>query len=109
MRDETRRGFLQKTLALGAGALLGCAPRRLPDGAAPASSPASRANRPPVPYVDGLSFLSDRPEDIRDSGLAAFLLDVSSGDMEPGPDGKPIFRRTFESCLRSMSEARRLL
>ena len=60
-------------------------------------------------YVDGLCFIRDNPEDIRDSGLHAFIHDVSAIEMGQNPDGTPWARRTFEKCLQSIVAMRRRL
>jgi len=68
-----------------------------------------RANRQSMPYVDGLSFFSPNPADVAISGLTAFILDTSSGEMVRQEGGANTFRRTFTACLRSTVETRKLL
>lgn len=65
--------------------------------------------RPPIPYVDGLSFLSPDPADVGRSGLSAFILDVSSVSQVKTDDGSIRYFRSFEACARSMTSMRRSL
>lgn len=65
--------------------------------------------RPPFPYVDGLSFLSPDPADVQRSGLTAFILDVSSVAQMKTDDGSIRYFRSFEACARSMTSVRRSL
>lgn len=65
-------------------------------------------NKPAIPYVDGLSFLSS-PSDVVASGLTAFILDTSSGEMVKREDGTNSFRRTFTACWRATVQTRKLL
>ena len=48
---------------------------------------ASVQERPSVPYVDGLSFLSPDAQDVGRSGLTSFICDVSSVERLPTTDG----------------------
>jgi microsomal dipeptidase-like Zn-dependent dipeptidase len=57
------------------------------------------------PYVDGMSFLPERPAQIRESQLDAFLCDVSSGKMDTDAAGRPFYHRTFELCDQSIDAA----
>ena len=65
--------------------------------------------RPPFPYVDGLSFLNSPAADFAASGLTAFICDVSSGERLKTDDGSLKFFRSFDACTRSLTAARRLL
>ena len=67
----------------------------------------AQAERPPFPYVDGLSFLSPDPADVQRSGLTAFILDVSSVAQVKTDDGSIRYFRSFEACARSMTSVRR--
>ena len=66
------------------------------------------AEKPPFPYVDGLTFMGP-PEDLAASGLSAFISDVSSVERVPTTDGSVKFFRSFEACARSMTAMRRQL
>jgi membrane dipeptidase len=92
---DTRRAFIK--LALGAGA------------AAVAHPLLAQSARPPFPYIDGLSFLSPDPADVERSGLAAFILDVSSVAPLKTDDGSIRYFRSFEACAESMTAMRRRL
>ena len=96
MTGETRRGFVKQVLAATAAAAI---PRGL----------AMAQGRPPIPYVDGLSFLSPDPADLGRSGLAAFICDVSSVEQLKTTDGSLRFFRSFEACARSITAMRRRL
>ena len=96
MSAETRREFLKQSLMVPAIA-----------AAAPALTRA--AEKPRMPYVDGLSFFSPDPEDVRRSGLSAFICDVSSAERLDTGDGSVKFFRSFEACARSMTAMRRTL
>jgi membrane dipeptidase len=93
---SSRREFIAQGLAAGATLVV--------------SGPGARAQaRPPVPYVDGLSFLSPDPADVSRSGLSAFILDVSSVAQVKTGDGSIRYFRSFEACARSMTSMRRAL
>ncbi len=62
-----------------------------------------------IPYFDGLSFATENPEDLRDSGLCGFIMDVSSAEQLPTTDGSIRFYRSFEACARSVTAMRRKL
>lgn len=92
MSAETRRDFLKQALAISAAA---------------ATSPSLQAaERPAIPYVDGLSFFSPDPADVGRSGLAAFICDVSSGQALKTEDGCIKFFRSFEACAKSITTVR---
>lgn len=78
--------------------------RALPGAAGPGTLPA-----PPMPFVDGLTFLSDDPDDIAASGLTAFVLDVSDGVWVEGPEGNDRYTRTYEACAASIRAIRERL
>ena len=65
--------------------------------------------RPPIPYVDGLSFLNSPAADFTASGLTAFICDVSSAERVKTDDGSLKFFRSFEACARSITAARKTL
>ena len=65
--------------------------------------------RPPTVFIDGLSFLSSDLEEMRASGLSAFLLDCSKAEQLETRDGSIRFIRTFDTCLRSIVSVRRRL
>ena len=94
---RSRRRFLKETLAASVVAAL---PARLAGGV---------VERPSMPYVDGLSFLSPDPADVGRSGLSAFICDVSSAEQVPTTDGSVKFYRSFEACARSITRTRRQL
>jgi membrane dipeptidase len=71
--------------------------------------PQATLERPPFPYVDGLSFLSGTPADLAASGLTAFIADVSSVERLKTDDGSVKYFRSFEACARSLTAARRTL
>jgi len=96
MSAETRRGFLKRMAATTAAAAV-----------SPPVAWSAQAQRPSVPYVDGLSFQSPDPQDVARSGLSAFICDVSSGERLPTSDGSVKFYRSFEACARSITAARR--
>ena len=96
MNDDTRRGFLKQVMASAAAAAL-----------SPAIAWAQ--DRPKIPYVDGLSFLSPDPADVGRSGLSAFICDVSSAERLKTTDGSLKFYRSFEACAKSMTAMRRAL
>lgn len=97
---SNRRDFLAHTLAVPALAALGA--RGLP-AAERRSPPSWGGDRPPFPYVDGLSFFSPDPADVPKSGLAAFICDVSAGAQVKTDDGSVKFWRAFEPCARSIT------
>jgi membrane dipeptidase len=66
------------------------------------------ATATPFPFVDGLTFMGPAGE-IAESGLSAFLLDVSRGTSVPTRDGSIKFWRTFDACKQSIADARLLL
>lgn len=96
MTPDTRREFLKGALAATVAAAL---PRSLQ----------AAGERPSVPYVDGLSFLSPDPADVERSGLSAFICDVSSVERLNTTDGSVKYFRSFEACARSITSMRRTL
>lgn len=91
-----RRVFLRHAATAALAAQL---PRRLQ---------AEARERPPFPYVDGLTFMGP-PEDLAASGLTAFISDVSAVERLNTADGSVKFFRSFEACARSMTAMRRQL
>lgn len=93
---STRRTFIKHSAAIAAAPLLfrGGAPVR---------------QSPSIPYVDGLSFLPNDPASLSESGLTAFILDASSGEMVENADGTSRFYRSFEACAKSITSVRRAL
>lgn len=73
-----------------------------------ARMPFRAVEKPPFPYVDGLSFMSPA-EDIAASGLSAFILDVSSVAPLKTSDGSIRYFRSFEACAQSITAMRREL
>lgn len=98
MTGETRRGFLKQVMTAAAAAAV-----------LPSVALRSQEQRPAIPFVDGLSFLSPDPADIARSGLTAFICDVSSVERLPTTDGSMKFYRSFEACARSITRMRREL
>jgi membrane dipeptidase len=94
--DSTRRAFLSRALAASAAAAIAWPSRTL-------------AQKPAIPYVDGLTFLGPDPADIERSGLAALILDVSSVAQVKTDDGSIRYFRSFEACAQSMTAMRRAL
>ena len=93
---QSRREFLEQVMAVPALAAL--APRL-----------AQAQERPIIPYVDGLSFMSPDPADVARSGLTAFICDVSSVEQLKTTDGSIRYFRSFEACARSITTMRRNL
>lgn len=93
---HSRRAFLSRALAAAAAATV-------------ARTARTAAQRPAIPYVDGLSFLSPDPEDVARSGLSALILDVSSVAQVKTEDGSIRYFRSFEACARSMTAMRKSL
>lgn len=93
---NSRREFLQRALAAPALAILSPALPRAQE-------------RPSIPYVDGLSFMSPDPADVQRSGLTAFICDVSSVEQLKTTDGSIRYFRSFEACARSITAMRRNL
>ena len=93
---ENRRQFLKQAMAVAAASAL------------PASI-AWAQERPSIPYVDGLSFLSPDAEDVRRSGLTSFICDVSAVERLPTTDGSIKYFRSFEACAKSITAMRRRL
>lgn len=98
---QHRRDFLKQTIAVPA--IAAAATFR------PARSIAGAIEKPPFPYVDGLSFLSPNPADIAASGLTAFICDVSAAGPIKTPDGSVKYWRSFEPCAESLTANRRAL
>lgn len=62
------------------------------------------------PFVDGLCLsVIENPDDIRASGLAALIADVSVVAQIPTTDGSPKYRRTFTETTRSIVKTRQAL
>ncbi|MET0338023.1 MAG: membrane dipeptidase [Caulobacter sp.] len=74
-------------------------------GLAAATTPLLGAARKPGPFVDGMSFLPDDPQDLARSGLKAFICDVSLGETDTDANGYKFYHRKFELCDRSISQA----
>ena len=99
---QSRRDFLKQAAAATAAAAV-------PVSVARIEAIAAVQQRPSIPYVDGLSFLSPDPQDVGRSGLAAFICDVSSVERLPTTDGSIKYFRSFEACARSLTAMRRTL
>jgi membrane dipeptidase len=76
---------------------------------APVKAREGGSDKPPFPFVDGLSFFSGTPADVAASGLTAFIADVSAGERLKTDDGSVKFFRSFEACARSITNMRRHL
>ena len=100
MTTSSRREFLESAASVAVA---------IPLGGLRRASASAQTKRPPIPYVDGLSFLSPNAADVAESGLSAFICDVSSGEQLKNPDGSPRFFRSFEACARSIAETKRRL
>lgn len=92
--NPTRRHFLQSIGAVGTAAFV-------------ARQPSRAQSR--IPYVDGLSFLPSDMSAVRESGLTAFILDTSAGEMVAGADGRPRFVRSFNASAKAITATRRRL
>ena len=99
---QSRRDFLKQAMAATAAAAVPVSVARIERSAAV-------QQRPSIPYVDGLSFLSPDPQDVGRSGLTAFICDVSSVERLPTTDGSIKYFRSFEACARSLTAMRRTL
>ena len=73
------------------------------------AGPIVRAPRTRTPWVDGLSFMPGDPSKVAESGLSAFICDVSSGENVKGPDGNDRYIRSFNACAKSITSMRRAL
>ncbi|MCG2840261.1 dipeptidase [Sandaracinobacter sp. RS1-74] len=93
-----RRAFLGG-LAASAAFAAGAASTAFAAGAAPS------APKKTGPYADGMSFLPEKPEDVRRSGVDLFIADVSKGEMDVDARGYKFYHRKFELCDRSITEA----
>ncbi|QYK04424.1 membrane dipeptidase [Shewanella zhangzhouensis] len=91
MTNLHRRSLIK---ALGASALLSA----LPTGVLGAKS-----LRPL--YIDGLSFLPDSLDDLAASGLSAYLCDISAIEEVKQEDGTLNYKRTYNACIKSITEA----
>lgn len=67
------------------------------------------ADQRKAPWIDGLSFLPGKASDLKESGLDAFILDCSAGELAKGPDGEQRYTRTYDACLKSITKTRRRL
>lgn len=56
-------------------------------------------------YIDGLSFLPDDLADLSGSKLDAYLCDISAIEAIKQPDGTTNYKRTYNACVQSISEA----
>ena len=109
MTSTSRRGFLSRSAALGAASL--AAPSVMAGLVASerTSTSTSRAPRTPTPWVDGLSFMPADPSKVAESGLSAFICDVSAGENVKGPDGNDRYIRSFNACAKSIAHRRQAL
>ncbi|MDQ3417863.1 MAG: dipeptidase [Acidobacteriota bacterium] len=99
---HSRRHFLKQAMAATAAAAV-------PASIAGTGATASVQERPSLPYVDGLSFLSPDAQDVGRSGLTSFICDVSSVERLPTTDGSIKYFRSFEACAKSLTAMRRTL
>jgi membrane dipeptidase len=107
-----RREFLEGATKIGALAI--CAPEAVIATALKAQEallgrPIARLQRTAYPWVDGLSFMPADKSKVAESGLSAFICDVSDGENVTGPDGKPRYVRSYNACTKSISAMRRAL
>lgn len=65
------------------------------------------AQSPTMPFVDGLTFLSETDQDVPESGLSAFICDVSSAERVDTADGSLRWIRTFDACWQSLLSMRK--
>ena len=63
--------------------------------------------RTKTPWVDGLSFMPGDPSKVGESGVSAFICDVSAGENVKGPDGNDRYIRSFTACAKSITSMRR--
>lgn len=56
-------------------------------------------------YIDGLSFLPDDLADLSASKLDAYLCDISAIEAIEQADGTTNYKRTYNACVNSISEA----
>ncbi|MCJ8302278.1 membrane dipeptidase [Shewanella sp.] len=56
-------------------------------------------------YMDGLCFLPDDLNDLKSSGIDAYLCDISDIEAIKQPDGTTNYKRTYQACMKSISEA----
>ncbi|NRA82399.1 MAG: membrane dipeptidase [Gammaproteobacteria bacterium] len=57
-------------------------------------------------YVDGLSFIPTDHQDVKASGLDAYIADISSIEEVKQPDGSINYKRTYQACLKSLKAAK---
>jgi membrane dipeptidase len=62
-----------------------------------------------ITYFDGLTLPTDDFQEIKDSGLSGFIMDVSSVEQLKTTDGSIRYFRSFEACARSVTAMRRKL
>src|SRR5687768_15264915 len=108
----SRRRFLAHGAAAGAAitasSVLGDMADAVPV-AAVGTYAATRPPRTPTPWVDGLSFMPADASKVAESGLSAFICDVSAGENVKGPDGTERYIRSFNACAKSIASMRRAL
>lgn len=90
-----RRGFLGAMAALSAPLVL--------NGRSLSTNP---PGLPSIPYVDGLSFFAEPMSDMDACGLAALVCDVSAGEIVTDAQGREVFRRTYQACLKGVAGSR---
>ena len=108
----TRRRFLAQSAALAATpSLLGDLAPSMPSVPGARDADARHTIVPPTrtPWVDGLSFMPGDPSKVAESGLSAFICDVSAGENVKGPDGNDRYIRSFNACAKSIASMRRAL
>ena len=112
-RSLSRRRFLAGGAAAGAAAiaapsLLAAATWQLPAAVGGADGSITPP-KTPTPWVDGLSFMPADPSKVAESGLSAFICDVSAGENVKGPDGSERYIRSFNACAKSIAVMRRTI
>ncbi|MBT1443594.1 membrane dipeptidase [Shewanella sp. JM162201] len=96
MTDIHKRALIK---AMGAGALLAGLPLT-----SLAKTQAAKAKGLPL-YIDGLSFLPSDLSDLKASRLSAFLCDISAIEEVKQEDGTVNYKRTYNACMKSITEA----
>ena len=89
--NQARRHMLK---GLGAATLL-----------SPLSSFPAWAAKPRRLYIDGLSFLPTDINDVKASKLDAFIADISAIETIEQADGTKNYKRTYEACINSITQA----
>ena len=90
MAMDRRRFVKNITLGTAAAALTACATKPFTSSVFPANKRL---------YIDGLSFIPTNHEDVKASGMDAFIADISAIESVTRPDGSINYKRTYNaSC-----------